>query len=158
MRQFPRNVATSIDGLIIASAVIAASDPAAGDKAAAVAELVAFSVLAFFVAHVYALLLGSWSKERRAPGRQQVRQTVLAQSPTLTVIAVPIAILLLGVFDAVDDQNAINLALYVCVGELAAIAWYASRGAGASRPQSLIAVLVAVLIGAGIIVLKAALH
>ncbi len=138
--------------------MIAASDPAAGERAASVAELVAFTVLAFFAAHVYALLLGDWSEEKRAPGAQHVKRVVLAQSPMLTVIAVPIVILMLGVFEAVDDTNAINLALYACVGELAAIAWYASRGAGATRPQSLIAVAVAVLIGVAIVVLKASLH
>ena len=138
--------------------MIAASDPAAGDKAANVAELVAFTVVASFVAHVYALLLGDWSKKKRAPDGQHVKAMVLKESPMLTVISVPVVILLLGVFDAVDDQNAINLALYVCVGELAATAWYASRGAGASRPQSLIAVSAALLIGAGIVVLKVALH
>ena len=138
--------------------MIAASDPESGEKAANVAELVAFTVLAFFAAHVYALLLGDWAKEKRAPDGQHVKAMVLEQSPMLTVISVPVVILLLGVFDAVDDQNAIDLALYVCVGELAATAWYASRGAGASRPQSLIAVAVAVLIGAGIVVMKAALH
>ncbi len=138
--------------------MIAASDPAAGERAAAVAELVAFTVLVLLVARVYAEVLGSWSKERRAPSWQQVRQTVLAKLPMLTVITAPVAILLLGVFEAVDDTNAINLALYACVGELVAIAWYASRGAGASRPQSLIAVAAAVLIGAGVVIMKAALH
>lgn len=138
--------------------MIAASDPEAGEKAARVAELVAFTVLAFFAAHVYASLLGDWSRDKRAPSSQDVKAMVLEQSPMLTVISVPIVILLLGVFDAVDDTNAINLALYACVGELAATAWYASRGAGASRPQSLIAVSVAVVIGAGIVVMKAALH
>ncbi len=138
--------------------MIAASDPETGDHAAAVAEVMVFTVLAFFAAHVYALLLGDWSKKRRAPNSRNVKEMVIAQSPMITVVSVPLVILLLAVLDVLQDQPAVSLALYACVGELAATAWYASRGAGASRVQSLIAVAVAIAIGIAIIAMKAALH
>ena len=138
--------------------MIAASDPETGDHAAAVAEVMVFTVLAFFAAHVYALLLGDWSSKQRAPDSHDVKEMVLAQSPMITVISVPLVVLLLAVVEVLSDQTAVSLALYACVGELAATAWYASRGAGASRSVSLIAVGVAVVIGFAIIVMKAALH
>ena len=137
--------------------MIAASDASSGERAAAVAEIVVFTVLAFFAAHVYATLLGYWSEEKSAPGRRHLKRIMIEQSPMLTVISAPVVILLLGVFEAVDDQNAIDLALYVCLGELAGIAWFASRGAGASRGQSVFAVLGALVIGAAIVAMKAAL-
>ena len=138
--------------------MIAASDPETGDHAAAVAEVMVFTVLAFFAAHVYALLLGDWSKKKRAPDSRDIKEMVIAQSPMITVVSVPLVILLLAVLDVLQDQPAVSLALYACVGELAATAWYASRGAGASRAQSLIAVAVAIAIGIAIIAMKAALH
>ncbi|CAB4347069.1 unannotated protein [freshwater metagenome] len=138
--------------------MIAASDPETGDHAAAVAEVLVFTVMAFFAAHVYALLLGDWSRKKRAPDSRNVKEMVVAQSPMLTVISVPVIILLLAVLEVFPDQTAVNLALYACVGELAATAWYASRGAGASRRQSVIAVVVAIVIGVAIIGMKAALH
>ena len=76
----------------------------------------------------------------------------------VSVITVPVVILLLGDLDAVSDQDAINLALYICVLELAATVWYASRGAGATRTETVFAVGVSVAIGATIIAMKAALH
>ena len=138
--------------------MIAAADPETGDHAAAIAEVVVFTVLAFFAAHVYALLLGDWSKKKRAPDSQQIRQMAIEQSPMVTAISVPVVILLLAVVDVLPDQTAVNLALYACVGELAASAWLASRGAGASRLQSVVAVTVAIAIGVAIIAMKAALH
>lgn len=117
-----------------------------------------FTVLAFFAAHVYALLLGDWSSKQRAPASRDIKAMVLAQSPMITVVSVPLVILLLAVAEVFADQTAVNLALYACVGELAATAWYASRGAGASRSLSLIAVAVAIVIGVAIIAMKAALH
>ena len=117
-----------------------------------------FTVLAFFAAHIYALLLGDWSKKRRAPDSRDIKEMIIAQSPMITVVSVPLVVLLLAVVEVFPDQTAVNLALYACVGELAASAWYASRGAGASRSLSLIAVAVAIAIGIAIIAMKAALH
>ncbi len=154
----PRNVASATYGLILAASVIAASDAASGDRAATVCLFVVFTSLATFIADLYSRLLGRWSQLHRRPTIADVREIARDLWPKVSVIAVPVVVLLLGVLDAVPDQDTINLALYICVLEMAVTAWYASRGAGATRTETVFAVGVSVAIGATIIALKAALH
>ncbi len=150
-------VANATYGLIIAAAIISGADPGNGDQAAKVAVLVAVTLGVFYLAHVYAVLLGNWSEEKIVPTWPVIKQKLKTELPMLTVVTLPVFILLLGVFDAVNDVTAVNAALILCVASLLLTSWFAAREAGASRPQSAIAVAFAVGIGAVIILLKVAL-
>ncbi len=119
--------------------------------AAKVAVLVAVTLGVFYLAHVYAVLLGNWSEEKIVPTWPVIRQKLKTELPVLTVVTLPVFILLLGVFDAVSDVTAVNAALILCIASLLLTSWFAAREAGASRPQSAIAVAFAVGIGAVII-------
>lgn len=129
-----------------------------GDKAAQIGALVAVTLVVFYLAHVYAVLMGRWSEEAIVPGRREAWAELRRQWPMVSVAALPVAVLLLGVFDAVDDRTAINIAFGLCIFGLTATSWYAAREAGASRVQSVVAVGGAVAIGLAIILLKALLH
>ena len=144
--------------MIIAAAIITAADVDRGDVAGSIAVLVVVTLFAFYVAHVYAVLMGRWAEERVFPDRHETWQELLRQWPMISVVGLPLIALLLGYFELMSDRTAINVALGLCLLELIFTAWYASREAGATRSQSIIAVAIAVGIGVVIVVLKASLH
>ena len=144
--------------MILAAAIIAAADVDRGDKAAQIGALVAVTLVVFYLAHVYAVLLGRWSEEAIVPGWGEARGELRRQWPMVSVAALPVGVLLLGALDVVDDRTAINIAFGLCIFGLAATSWYAAREAGAARGQSVLAVGAAVGIGLAIILLKALLH
>ncbi|MBU6337102.1 MAG: hypothetical protein KGR19_04705 [Acidobacteria bacterium] len=115
------------------------------------------SLLVFYLAHVYAVLVGRWSEEAIAPTWTEARAELRRQWPMVSVGALPVIVLLLAAFDVVDDRTAISVAFGLCIFGLAATSWYAAREAGASRMQSVLAVGGAVAIGMVIIALKALL-
>ncbi len=125
-------IANATYGLIIAAAIIAGADPGNGDEAATVAVLVAVTLGVFYLAHVYAVLLGNWSEEKIVPTWPVIRQKLKTELPMLTVVTLPVFILLLGVFDAVSDVTAVNAALILCIASLLLTSWFAAREAGAS--------------------------
>ena len=102
--------------------------------------------------------MGRWAEERIFPDRHETRDELVRQWPMVSVVALPLLALLLGYFEVLADQTAINIALAICLLELIFTAWYASREAGATRSQSVIAVSIAVGIGVVIVLLKAGLH
>ena len=116
------------------------------------------SLLVFYLAHVYAVLVGRWSEEAIVPTWTEARAELGRQWPMVSVAALPVAVLLLGAIDVIDDRTAVNIAFWLCIFGLSATSWYAAREAGASRPQSVLAVGGAVAIGLVIILLKALLH
>lgn len=144
--------------MILAAAIIAAADVDRGDRAAQIGVLVAVSLVVFYLAHVYAVLLGRWSEEGIVPSWSQARAELRYQWPMVSVAGLPVAILLLGALDIVPDRLVVNVAFIVCIVGLSGTSWYAARQAGATRAQSAIAVGVAVAVGLGIIGLKALLH
>ena len=135
-----------------------AADIDHGDVAGAIAVLVFVTLLAFYVAHVYAVLMGRWAEQRVVPDWAEAKRELVRQWPMVSVIALPLVALLLGVLNVLRDQTAINLALGICLVELILTAWYASRQAGANRSQSVISVTIAVAIGVVIVALKSLLH
>lgn len=119
--------------------------------------LVAVTLLVFYLAHVYAVLIGRWSEEGITPRWPQWKAELRRQWPMVSIATLPVTILLLGAFDVVSDRLAINVAFYLCIAGLAGTSWYAAREAGATRAQSVLAVGLAVGIGLAIIALKALL-
>ena len=128
-----------------------------GDKAAQIGALVAVTLVVFYLAHVYAVLMGRWSEERVVPNWPEWKAELRRQWPMVSIATLPVAVLLLGAFDVVGDRFAINAAFLLCIAGLAGTSWYASREAGATRAQSVVAVGIAVGIGMAIIALKALL-
>ncbi|MFM8883846.1 MAG: hypothetical protein ACKOH7_03450 [Solirubrobacterales bacterium] len=128
-----------------------------GDKAAQIGALVAVTLVVFYLAHVYAVLMGRWSEEKIVPNWPEWKAELRRQWPMVSIATVPVVILLLGALDVVGDRFAINAAFFLCIAGLAGTSWYAAREAGATRAQSVMAVAIAVGIGLAIIALKALL-
>lgn len=120
--------------------------------------LVVVTLMVFYLAHVYAVLIGRWSEEKVVPYWPEWKAELIRQWPMVSIVALPVAILLLGALDVVGDRFAINTAFLLCIIGLAGTSWYAAREAGATRTQSVLAVGLAVGIGLAIIGLKALLH
>jgi hypothetical protein len=120
--------------------------------------LVFVTLVVFYLAHVYAVLMGRWSEEKIVPTWPGAKAELKRQWPMVSVAALPVVILLLGALDVIGDRLAINVAFVLCILGLAGTSWYASREAGASRAQSVISVAVALAIGLAIIALKSLLH
>ncbi len=117
----------------------------------------AVTLVVFYLAHVYAVLMGRWSEEKIVPRWPEWKAELKRQWPMVSIAALPVAILLLGAFDVVGDRFAINAAFLLCIAGLAGTSWYAAREAGATKLQSALAVGLAVGIGLAIIALKALL-
>ncbi len=117
----------------------------------------AVTLVVFYLAHVYAVLMGRWSEEKIVPRWPEWKAELKRQWPMVSIAALPVAILLLGAFDVVGDRFAINSAFLLCIAGLAGTSWYAAREAGATKVQSALAVGLAVGIGLAIIALKALL-
>ena len=128
-----------------------------GDRAAQIGALVAVTLVVFYLAHVYAVLMGRWSEEKIVPRWPQWKAELRRQWPMVSIATLPVVVLLLGAFDVVGDRFAINAAFFLCIAGLAGTSWYAAREAGATRAQSVMAVAIAVGIGLAIIALKALL-
>lgn len=128
-----------------------------GDKAGQIGVLVAVTLVVFYLAHVYAVLMGRWSEEKVVPRWPEWKAELSRQWPMVSIATVPVIVLLLGAFDVVGDRFAINAAFFLCIAGLAGTSWYAAREAGATRVQSVMAVALAVGIGMAIIALKALL-
>ena len=128
-----------------------------GDRAAQIGALVAVTLVVFYLAHVYAVLMGRWSEEKIVPRWPQWKAELRRQWPMVSIGTLPVVVLLLGAFDVVGDRFAINAAFFLCIAGLAGTSWYAAREAGATRAQSVLAVGLAVGIGMAIIALKALL-
>jgi hypothetical protein len=148
------NVAGAIYGLILAASVIGAASQKPGQVAALVDIWLIVTLVVFWLAHVYAHVLGLWIREQHVPSRAGVVQELRAEWAMVAAPALPVAVLALGILDAVDDRLAIDLALGVCVFQLAASIAYAARRGGATGRQTVVSVAIGLSFGIVIVAMK----
>ncbi|MCU0258868.1 MAG: hypothetical protein MUF56_07565 [Solirubrobacteraceae bacterium] len=148
------NVAGAIYGLILAGSVIGAASEKPGQVAAYVDIYLIGTLLIFYLAHVYSQVLATWIREQHVPTRAEVLHELRSEWAMVTAPLLPILILAFGIFDAVDDRRAIDLALGVCLVQLTAAIVYAARRGGANRVQTLASVVIGLSFGFAIVALK----
>jgi hypothetical protein len=158
MRTKPANLARAIYGYILATSLVAAFSEDDDYSTTEVAVYVFVTGLVFWLAHVYASLLG----ERYAAGRRLTRSEIgaefYAEWPLVQAFIPSIAVLLLGTIGLLSDDTAVWLA--IAVGLAALLLWSLEIGRRERlSPLELAGMgLVNGLFGAVVVVLKVVVH
>lgn len=153
-----RNVAGAIYGLILATSVIGVSREYALDNAGIAAATVLVTAGVFWIAHVYAGVLATGLRHRTTPTRADLRRALDEEWPLVQAGILPTAILLLGPLGLLADDTAYDLAIAVCLLELAATGVIMARVAGASGVVVAVSGAIALSFGLVVIGLKVIVH
>lgn len=147
-----------IYGLILATAVITVSrelDPTDAGRAALTTLVTA---LVYWLAHVYARLLGEAVSHGGTPSRATMAEAI-RERWSLVEVAIPLVLVLaLGAIGAVPDSTALVLATVVALVELAATGAYAARRRGAGPAGTIASAAIASALGLAIVLLKVLIH
>lgn len=145
-------------GLILVSGLIAA---AAGSGASSFRMLlfVAVTLGVFWLAHVYAAVVGSHGSEghdgQPMPLRAVIRESMDESKDMLLAAVLPAAALVLGVLGILHDRTAGWVAMWVCVAVLALLGYRSYRRLGARLLVRLLGALATASFGLVIIIAKA---
>ncbi len=160
-RLFPhevrRNVAGAIYGLVLGASIIAASSADHPRQAGLVEIYLCVTAVVFYLAHVYAGVIGTWI-EGEPPSAAMVRHQLRRERPMLGAQVLPALLLLLGPLGVLSGRAAITSALVVALAELMLGVCVACRRAKATPGQAALSILVAALFAAVVIGLKIFVH
>jgi hypothetical protein len=142
--------------LIVATSVIAVSYEASDASAVALAVLV--TAVVFWLAHVYARVLGSDVSQARKPTRTELAHT-LREHLSLVEVVVPLVLVLgLGAIGVIPDRAAFIAATVIALVELAAAGGYAARTRGAGLRSTAMSAAIALALGLLVVLLKVLVH
>jgi hypothetical protein len=153
----PSNVSGAIYGLILGASIIAASSVDHADQPGVVEIYLCVTAVVFFLAHVYAKVIGRWI-EGESPTAEAVIGELRWEWPMVAAQAAPAAVLFLGVLGLIGPSAAITIALGVALAELFLGVGYACRQAKASRGQVLASGGAAAVFALAIVLLKILVH
>ena len=146
----------AVYGLILATSVIAVSYDASDAGRVALAVLV--TAVAFWLAHVYAHLLGRGVSEGGGPTRAEI-VGALREYWSLVAVVVPLVLVLcLGAVGAISDRAATVAATAVALVEMAAAGGYAAVSRGGRPPQVIVSAAIALALGLLVVLLKVLVH
>jgi hypothetical protein len=147
-----------IYGLVLALSVIAVSWYSGSTDAGRVALSVLVTAVVFWVAHVYAYVLGrDMSQEHRLTRAEFVH--ALREYWSLIEVVVPLLLVLgLGGIDAVSDTAAFVAATVIAAVELAAAGGYAAVRHGASPRMAIASAAGGLTLGVIVVLLKALVY
>ena len=152
------SVTEAIYGLILATSVIAVSREYDSSNAGRIAVTVLVTGVVFWLAHVYARVLGEAITRHRMLNRSELREVLRHDWPLVEVTVPLVLILALGALDIVRDNAAILAATLVALVELAAAGAHAARISGAGTRATIVSALIAVALGGAVVLLKALVH
>ena len=145
-------------GLVLATAVIAISrelDPSDAGRAA-LSTLV--TALVFWLAHVYARLLGEAVSHDRSSSRGALARA-MREDWSLVEVAIPLVLVLaLGAIGVIPDRAALVVATALALVELAATGAYAAINQGAGPAGTFVSAMIALALGLLIVLLKVLIH
>ena len=145
------DVASAIYGSMLVTVLIAAQDRAE-ITAARVGLYVGLGVLAFYLTHIWAEIVGL--RVRRIVDRAIVLEVAREETPMLAAAVTPLVVLAAGALGFIDRLAALDLALAVAIIQL--FLWGVAVGRAIGRPwgMALIVGLVDLLLGLAIVALK----
>jgi hypothetical protein len=155
--QLPRNVHAGIYGLILGASIIAGASAEHPGKPGIVEIYLCVTAAVFFLAHVYARVIGRWI-EGEAPKAATVKGELREEWPMISAQLLPAVLLLLGALSVLQGETAVTLALAVAFGELFVGVGYACWRAKAAPRQTVASLVVAMLFAGVIILLKILVH
>jgi hypothetical protein len=147
-----RQRAAGIYGTIVTAAVLAAAGSKLPTLEMEISILV--TLLVYWVAEVYAHLLGGQLERGHLPTRRQVRAELSATWTMVSASFVPLAVLLLARAVGTSATAAANIALAAAVLLLVFYGWSAGRAAGLSGTRLLFVTSIAAALGLLMIILK----
>ena len=155
--QVQRNVAGAIYGLILGASIIAAAGADHPRQAGLVEIYLCVTALVFYLAHVYAGVIGSWI-EGEQPSARRVREELKRERPMVGAQLLPAAVLLLGALGLISGRAAITVALGVALAELMIGVVLACRRVGATRMQATISISAGAFFAVVVVALKVFVH
>jgi hypothetical protein len=148
----------AVYGLILVSGMIVVSGTFVGTSVNALITVVV-TVIVFYLAHVYAGTLGRLAATEGDAGLRASLFAAVRHSRGMLVAAVPpLAILLLGTTDVIDDATAIWTALVVNTVILGALGWIAVAAWSTHWVPRIVGAVVTAGFGGVLILLKAIIH
>jgi hypothetical protein len=158
MRTKPANLARAIYGYILATSLVAAFSEDDDYSTTEVAVAVFVTGLVFWLAHVYASLLG----ERYAAGRRLTRSETVAEFygewPLIQAFIPSLTVLLLGTIGLLSHDTAIWLAIAIGVAALLLWSLEIGRRERLSPLELAVMALVNGLFGVAVVLLKVVVH
>ena len=151
-----RRRAAQIYGTVLTAAVITAGGNVLSTASLAVTVLV--TLVIYWLADQYALLIGEHIHEGRLPDVRLVRLSLAASWPMVAASFVPLAALVVTRVAGASTSTAAEAALLVTLVLLVAHGYAAGRAAGLRGARLLGVVVVAALLGVSLVVLKAQIH
>ncbi len=143
-------------GLILATSVIAVSY--AASDAGRVALAVFVTAVVFWLAHVYARVLGGSVSQARRPTRTELTH-MLREHSSLVEVVLPLVLALgLGVIGVIPDRVALVVATVIALLELTAAGGYAAITRGAGARGTVVSAAIALLLGLLVVLLKVLVH
>jgi hypothetical protein len=141
-------------GLILATAVIAISRESDPSDAGQAAISMLVTALVFWLAHVYARLLGTAVSHDGGFTRAAVARAT-RENWSLVEVAIPLVLILaLGAIGVIPERAALVVATVVALAELAATGAYAAINQGASPAGTLASAVIVLALGTSIVLLK----
>ena len=153
-----RDVNGAIYGLILATSVIAVSQQVEPHNAGVTAVTVMVTAGVFWLAHVYSGALAVGLRDRHLPERAEIGRILDEEWPLVQSGILPTAILLLGPLGILADDTAQDVAIAVCLMELAAVGVVAARVAGGRGIQLVVSAAISLSFGIVVIALKTLVH
>ena len=145
-------------GLLLATSVIAVSPAAETLDAGRVALAVFVTAGVFWLAHVYANLLGIGVSEEQALTRAAVANAMRVHWSLVEVVIPLVLVLGLGAIGVMPDRAALTVAAIIGLGELAATGGYAAIRHGAGPRATAASAATALALGLVVVLLKVLLH
>jgi hypothetical protein len=145
-------------GLILATAVIAISRESDPSDAGQAALNMLVTALVFWLAHVYARLLGTAVSHDGGLTRAAVARAA-REDWSLVEVAIPLVLILgLGAIGIIPERAALIAATILALAELAATGAYAAIRHGAGPGGTLLSAAFALMLGLFIVLLKVLIH
>lgn len=147
-----------IYGLLLATTVIALARQHGSSDAGPVALAVLVTAVVFWLAHVYARVLGSGVSHASRPTRGEVARALREHGSLVEVVVPLVLVLSLGAIGVLPDRAAFVAATAIALVELAAAGGYAAIKRGAGPAGTAVSGMIALGLGLVIVSLKVVVH
>jgi hypothetical protein len=151
-----RRTAAAIYGTIVTAAVIAAGGNQLRTTALAVTVVVTLAI--YWLAELYAELIGQHTHAGRLPNRRQIRLSMASTAPMITASFLPVISLVAARLLGASSSTAAWIALIVTVVLLVIYGLNAGRSAGLEGLRLAAITSIAGLLGVAMVVLKTLLQ
>ena len=142
----------------IAVLIVIAGIDISGGRASAAPAIILVAAIATWLAHAYAETLGLQLTTGRSTSRADIGRALMGSFPIVLAALPATAVSVGALLGFWSTRTSIVLANGLALLVLAAAGWFAARGAGDTRLQSLASALVSTSIGLAIVAMELLVH